>query len=252
MTQADQATTTSRSVFLKWSVILRSILAVVVLAAIIASLAFLPAQQYLNSFTEWIHGLGFWGVCIFVVVYMLVCLVLLPGSVLSVVGGFLFGLLGGIVMASLGATLGATAAFIIARVIVRDWIEHRLASHPKFCAVDRAVATQGFKIVLLVRLCSLLPYDLSSYLFGFTKISMGRYVLATWLGRLPEVFIWTYVGTTAKSLSDVASGTIELGVGRQVFLGVGVFTMMIVTLVLANVARKALRETITDSSSKDH
>lgn len=145
--------------------------------------------------------------------------------------------------------MGATAAFLIGRIVVRNWIEYRLTAHPRFRAIDRAVGQQGFKIVLLVRLCSLLPYDLMSYLFGLTDVSLRRYVVATWLGRLPETLAWAYIGSTAKNLGDVLAGKVELGMGRTIFFGLGVAAMIAVTVVLANIARKALHEAVSESVS---
>ena len=77
-------------------------------------------------------------------------------------------------------------------------------THPRFFAIDRAIGGQGFKIVLLTRLCSLFPYDLMSYVFGLSEVPLSRYVLATWLGRLPEIVVWAYIGSNAKNLSDLS------------------------------------------------
>jgi uncharacterized membrane protein YdjX (TVP38/TMEM64 family) len=233
---------------------LRIGLAAAILAAIAASLAFLPVPQdlsWLQWFLEQIRSLGPWGPVCFVVLYAIVCLLLLPGSVLTAAGGFMFGVVWGAVTASLGATLGATAAFLIARWILRGWIEHWFPAHPKFRAVDRAIGRQGFTVVFLTRLSSLLPYDLSSYLFGLTNVPLGRYVLATWLGRLPETLLWAYVGSTAKSLTSLATGEVELGIGRKIFLAVGLVAMAAAAAIVIHIARKALRELVDNHSTFD-
>ncbi len=172
--------------------------AVVYFAAIIAGLAFLPLARYFQYLLEWTDGLGPWGPVLLVVVYVAVCLLFLPSSILTLGAGFLFGAIWGAAIASLGATLGAAAAFLVARGILRGRIEHRLATHPKFRRLDRAIGDQGFQIVVLARLCSFFPYDLTSYL-GLTDISLVRYVLATWLGRLPETVMFAYLGSTART-----------------------------------------------------
>jgi uncharacterized membrane protein YdjX (TVP38/TMEM64 family) len=223
-------------------------LAAVVLAAIMAGLAFVPVAQHFKWLLEWVRGLGAWGPVLFVFVYTLVCLLFLPGSVLTLGGGFLFGGLWGAAIASLGATLGAAVAFLLARGILRRRIEHRLATHPKFRSLDRAIGGQGFQIVFLARLCSLFPYDLTSYVFGLTDISFGRYVLATWLGRLPETVMFAYLGSTAKSIADVVAGRVAFGIEQKVFTAVGVAAMVAIVIVVASLARKALREAVDDSS----
>jgi uncharacterized membrane protein YdjX (TVP38/TMEM64 family) len=221
---------------------LRIALAVAMLAAAVAGLTFLPLQQYLTGFLEWIQGMGVWGPVLFVLLYVMVCLLLLPGSVLTLAAGFMFGVVWGTAVASLGATLGATAAFLVGRFMVRGWMEHRLVAHPGFLAIDRAIDRQGFKVVFWIRLSSLFPYDLVSYLFGLTKISLGRYVLATWLGRLPETLFCAYLGSAAKSLADLAAGKVETGIGKQLLWGVDLFAMIVVMVLVARIAKAALRD----------
>jgi uncharacterized membrane protein YdjX (TVP38/TMEM64 family) len=224
--------------------LLRIGLAATLVAAIITGLIFLPAPHYLRRLLEWIHGQGAWGLVLVVALDAIICLLFLPGSALTLAAGFMFGILWGTIAASAGATLGATAAFLVARWMVRGWIEHRLATHPKFRAVDRAIGDQGFKVVLLTRLCSLFPYDLMSYLFGLTKVPLGRYVLATWLGRLPETLVWAYVGSLAKSLADLAAGKVKVGIEAEILLGMGLAAMVAVTVVIAHLARQALRDAV--------
>jgi uncharacterized membrane protein YdjX (TVP38/TMEM64 family) len=86
-----------------------------------------------------------------------------------------------------------------------------------------------------------------SYVFGLTDVSLGRYVLATWLGRLPETLMLAYLGSTAKSITDVVAGKVAFGVEQQIFLAVGVIAMVAVVTVVAHVARRALHEAVDDS-----
>jgi uncharacterized membrane protein YdjX (TVP38/TMEM64 family) len=225
-------------------------LGIVFLAAIVAGLTVLPIPQCPKWFLERIAGLGSWGPVFFVALYAIVCLVFLPGSVLTLAGGFMFGMMWGAVTASIGATLGATAAFLIARLVLRGRIDHRLATHPKLVHIDRAIGGQGFQIVLLVRLCSLFPYDLMSYVFGLTDVSLGRYVLATWLGRLPEILVFAYVGSTAKSITDLVAGKVEFGLEQQILMGLGLAAMVAAVIVVVHVARKALHEVVDDPAAR--
>lgn len=228
----------------KWSAILRIAVAAALAAAIVVGLIYLPTPQYVESLLKWVQGQGILGVLLLVLLYAVACLLLLPSSALTVAAGFLFGMVRGTIAASLGAILGATAAFLIARLIVRGWIEHRLTSHPKFRAIDRAIGDQGFKIVLLVRLCSFFPFALTSYLFGLTKVPLGRYVLASWLGRLPGILAWVYVGSIAKNLTDLAAGNDELRTADELLLGLGLVAMVTAAVVLGRIARAALREAV--------
>jgi uncharacterized membrane protein YdjX (TVP38/TMEM64 family) len=150
----------------------------------------------------------------------------------------------GAVTASLGATLGATAAFVAGRFLVREYVEGGILDHPRFLAIDLAIDGQGFTIVLLTRLCSFFPYGLMSYLFGLTKVPLGRYVVATWLGRLPDILLFSYLGSTAKNLADLAAGKVEGGIERRVLLGVGLVAMIAVAVLIAQIARRALRDAV--------
>ncbi len=229
---------------MKSPALLRIGLAVTLVAAIVTGLFFLPTPHHLKRVLEWIQGLGAWGLLLLVAFDVIICLLFLPGSALTLAAGFLYGMVWGTLATSLGATLGAAAAFLVARWMVRGWIEHRLATHPKFRAVDRAIGQQGFQVVLLTRLCSLFPFDLTSYLFGLTGVPLGRYVLATWLGRLPETLVWAYVGSLAKSLSDLAAGKVKVGIEAEILLGLGLAAMIAVAVVIAHLARQALRDAV--------
>jgi len=182
--------------------------------------------------------------------YVIVCLLFLPGSALTLAGGFMFGMAKGIAAASLGATLGAAAAFLISRAIGRQWLERRLMTHPRVFAIDRAIGYQGFKIVFLTRLCTLFPYDLMSYIFGLSEVPLSRYVLATWLGRLPEIVIWAYLGSNAKNLSDLVAGKIDAGIGVQILLWLGLIAMVAVAIIIAKIAGRVLREAVDAPDGK--
>ena len=132
--------------------------------------------------------------------------------------------------------------------MLRGWIERRLAGHPAISAIDRAIGSQGFRVVLLVRLCSLLPYDLMSYALGLTKVSLRRYLLGTWLGRLPEIVFWAYIGSTAKSWADAFAGKVHVGIGGRIFLGLGIAAMIAAMFIVTKIARKALREVSTQGT----
>lgn len=83
-----------------------------------------------------------------------------------------------------------------------------------------------------------------SYLFGLTKVPLGRYVLATWLGRLPEILLFSYLGSTAKSLADLAAGNVEGGIEQEILLGLGMLAMIAVAVLIVQIARRALRDAV--------
>ena len=158
---------------------------------------------------------------------------------MTLAAGFLFGMAWGAVTASLGATLGATAAFVASRFLIRGYVEDRLRGHPHFQAIDRALDDQGFTLVFLTRFCSLLPFGPMSYMFGLTKVPLGRYVAATWLGRLPDILFFAYLGSMAKSLADLATGKVQGGIEEQILLGAGLAAAITAAVLITRIARGA-------------
>jgi uncharacterized membrane protein YdjX (TVP38/TMEM64 family) len=235
---------------MRWATVLRIALATGLLAAILASLTVLPLPLYFKCSLEWAQGLGVRGAVFLILFHVLVCLLLLPGAALTLAAGFLFGMAWGTVTASLGATLGATAAFLAGRFLIRGYVEAESLSHPRFRAIDRAIGRQGFKIVLLTRLCAL-PYDLASYLFGLTKVPLGQYVAATWLGKLPGILVVSYLGSTAKDLAELTAGNVEGGIARQFLLGMGLVAMIAAAVLIARISRTALRDAVADQHERE-
>ncbi|KAK2990512.1 hypothetical protein RJ640_019792 [Escallonia rubra] len=139
-------------------------------------------------------------------------------------GGYVFGLPVGFAADSIGATLGATAAFLLGRTIGRSYVISKLKDYPKFKAVAIAIQRSGFKIVLLLRLVPLLPFNMLNYLLSVTPVHLGEYMLASWIGMMPITFGLVYVGTTLKDLSDVTHGWNEVSKTRWV-------RMLIITLI---------------------
>lgn len=132
-----------------------------------------------------------------------------PGSILTVGTGFAFGsafgAFKGVILAStavfLGAFLGSMATFLLGRYLFRDCVVRMAASYPIFQAVDRALQSNGLKIMILLRLSPLIPYNALDYMSGITSISASAYALAL-LAILPGVLMFTFIGATASSILD--------------------------------------------------
>ena len=120
--------------------------------------------------------------------YAVACVFAIPGSLLTLGGGFLFGIGPGILYVSVGATLGATLAFLVGRYVLRQWIVEKVGNNLKFQALDEAVRREGWKMVLLVRLCPIFPFPVTNYGFGITRVSLKEYVLVDPDARRVEAF----------------------------------------------------------------
>lgn len=220
----------------------RFVLIAIVIATILAGILLLPIRQYLVDALEWTQSLGAWGPLFVALFYIVACVLLLPGSVLTLGAGFLFGVPVGLLSAWTGATLGACAAFLVGRTLARDWVARKVSGNPKFTAVDEAVGREGFKIVLLLRLSPVFPFNFLNYALGLTKVSFGKYAFASLIGMLPGGLMYVYFGSAARSLADVAAGKVEGGWAGQIFFWVGLVGTIIVAGFVTRLAKRSLKE----------
>jgi len=208
--------------------------------AIVLAVKFLHVQDFLKSALDWIGKLGPWGPVIFVGLYVAATVLFVPGSVLTLGAGAVFGVAIGSVCVSISATLGATAAFLVGRYLARDAIARKIAKNEEFATIDRAVADEGWKIVLLTRLSPVFPFTLLNYAFGLTRVKLSHYVVASWLGMIPGTVMYVYLG----SLINVGAGRRQRTTGEWVLYGVGLLATVIVTVFVTRLARKALAKKV--------
>ncbi|KAI4349544.1 hypothetical protein L6164_010122 [Bauhinia variegata] len=232
---------------LTWGFALRISLLLVLIAATAIAFTFLPIEKILKDFLLWIkQDLGPWGPLVLAIAYIPLTVLAVPASVLTLGGGYLFGLPVGFIADSIGATLGATAAFLLGRTIGRSYVLSKLKNYPKFQAVAVAIQRSGFKIVLLLRLVPLLPFNMLNYLLSVTPVRIGEYMLASWLGMMPITFAFVYIGTTLKDLSDIRHGWNEVSTSHWIFIvmgfGISVISLFCITRIAKASLDKALAE----------
>jgi len=196
----------------------------------------------LPQFAEWVNGLGVWGPAVFIAGYAGATVAFVPGSVLTLAAGAIFGLVRGITYVMLGATVGASLAFLVARYIARGAIEQRLDGNRRFAAIDRAVGREGLKIVLLLRLSPVFPFNLLNYALGLTNVRFVDYFIAC-LGMIPGTLLYIYYGKLAGDVAQLAGGA---AAGRRaeyyVVLVLGLVATVVVTTIVTRTARRALKE----------
>jgi uncharacterized membrane protein YdjX (TVP38/TMEM64 family) len=169
---------------------------------LIAAWHFLPAAEWLQALERRIDGLGLLGGIFYGAIYLLGSLLFVPGSVLGLGGGYLFGLAGGMVVVWIAVTAAEAIAFLIARHLARRPFERLARRHRNFGAIDAAVEKNGWKMVALLRLSAIIPFALSNYLLGLTSIDFVRYLATSSIGMLPGIFFYVYLGAAGKSLSE--------------------------------------------------
>jgi len=219
----------------------KAIVLVFALAAVVALALVLPMRAWLGAGLAWIDAHRAIAWLVYVAGYVVATVLLVPGSVVTLAGGFLFGLVLGVIVVSAGSLLGATCAFLIGRFFARDWVAERIAGLPKFRALYRATANDGFTIVLLARLSPLFPFNLLNYGLGLTAVSLRHYFLASWIGMLPGTILYVYLGTLAADLTALVTDGIETGAAGRALLVVGFAATLGLTVLITRKATRALR-----------
>jgi uncharacterized membrane protein YdjX (TVP38/TMEM64 family) len=220
-------------------------LAAVVVGGILLAAKYFNLQEVLRQALAWISGLGAAGLLIFIALYIMACVLLLPGSILTLGAGVVFGVVQGSIAVSIGATLGATSAFLVGRYLARNWVAKRIAGNKKFNAVDEAVGKEGWKIVLLTRLSPVFPFNLLNYAYGLTKVSLSHYFFASWIGMMPGTVMYVYLGSLAGDLASLGAGGHSRTTAEWVLYGVGLLATVVVTVFVTRVAKKALSARIS-------
>ena len=217
---------------------------ILIVLAIIAVLVLGGKQlgALVPRFAAWVDQLGIWGPVVFILGYIIATVAFIPGSILTLAAGAIFGLLQGTIYVFIGATIGSTLAFLISRYVARARIERRLSGNQKFQTIDRAVGAEGLKIVFLLRLSPVFPFNLLNYGLGLTKVRLRDYLIAAF-GMLPGTFLYVYYGKLAGDVAAVAGGVkIEKGAGYWTVLVLGLVATIVVTTIVTRIARKALKE----------
>ena len=200
------------------------------------------AGAAIPRFAEWVDGLGIWGPIVFIAGYAAAVVGFVPASLLTLAAGAIFGIAAGVAYVFVAATLGASLAFLVSRYVAREAIERRLEGNPKFAAIDRAVGEQGRRIVFLLRLSPVFPFNLLNYGLGLTQVRFSDYLVAC-LGMLPGTFLYVYSGKAAGDVAAAASGAgPERGAGQLALLIVGLAATAVVTILVTRIARRALDE----------
>ncbi|MGV3518663.1 TVP38/TMEM64 family protein [Luteitalea sp.] len=223
-------------------------LAGIAIAAILL-LRVLPLDRLIGIAQVWIDGLGAIGPVALGVIYVVAALLFVPGSLLTLAAGAIYGLVLGTIIVSIAATTSAALAFLIARYAARDRVRRVVAQSPRLAAVDRAIGAEGWKIVALLRLSPAVPFNLQNYLYGVTAVRFWPAVGASWLAMLPGTFMFVYLGSIGRT---AASGAATTPV-EWALRAIGLAATVAVTVYVARLARRAIAErtSIEDDAGDD-
>jgi uncharacterized membrane protein YdjX (TVP38/TMEM64 family) len=208
-------------------------------------------QSWLVDTLAWIDSLGAIAPIAFILLYIIITVAFLPASVVTLGAGVVFGVLQGSLLVFIGAMLGATAAFLVGRYLARDWVSRKIANNDKFTVIDDAIGQEGRKIIFLLRLSPVFPFNLLNYTLGLTKVSLRDYVLGT-VGILPGTVMYVYLGSLVGNLATLGTGeTPENPVITWTIRLLAFFATIAVTVYITRIAQKALRESVPSIGDDD-
>ena len=220
---------------------------VVIVAALTVGGKYLNLQDRLNDALAWIEGLGPAGMGIYALLYIVACVFFIPGSLLTLGAGAIYGVVAGSILVSISSTLGATAAFLVGRYFARAWIAKKIEGNKRFTTIDNAVADEGWRIVGLTRLSPVFSFNLLNYAYGLTRVTLREYVLASWIGMMPGTVMYVYIGSLAGDLASVGAESAEAPSSAQWTINIVAFiATVLVTVYVTKIAKKALSEKIDD------
>lgn len=227
---------------------LRVTVAAVLLAAIVAVAIGLPFASWITDAMVWSGQHREVAGALFIGAYVLAALLAVPGSILTLAAGYLFGLPLGVALTSAGSVLGAAAAFVVGRFVARDWVARRVATWPRFAAFYAALQHDAFVIVLLARLSPVIPYNVLNYALALTASRFRDYLLATWIGMLPATVLYVYAGSIAKSLTVANAGNTPSWAAYS-FLALGFAATVALTVLITRRATRLLRDRLAAESA---
>ena len=210
-----------------------AILGVAAVVAVVAAWLLLPLQAWIQAFVAAVATLGLWGPILYAAAYSLLLVVLAPGGPLSIGAGLAFGM-AGLPVVLVGATAGAALAFLVSRHLLRSRVRSLIDRRPALAAVDRAVADEGWRIVGLLRLSPLVPFNLQNYFFGVTQVGFWPYLAATAVGIAPGTALYVYLGMIGRTAGQ------DAGPWRWALVGGGLLATVAVALLIGRKARLVL------------
>lgn len=220
--------------------VVRVLIAIVVIVVLVLLGRQLSGQ--LPRLTSAVESLGAWGPVTFIAAYAIACVAFVPASLLTLAAGALFGVVRGTLFVLVGATLGATGAFLIARYLARDWVAARVQKDPRFAAIDSAIAEQGRRVVFLLRLSPVIPFNVLNYALGLTKVRLVDFLIAS-AGMIPGTLLYVYSGKLASVVVGASNTAAPpRGAAFYAVLGLGLAATLAVTVLVTRLARKALAD----------
>jgi uncharacterized membrane protein YdjX (TVP38/TMEM64 family) len=220
---------------------------VLAIALAIALSRFVPAVNFIEALQQRVMSWGAWGAICYPLLFALCSILLLPGGILAVGGGFFFGLWWGFLIVFAGNVVATAISFALSRSIARRWFQRKLSGNPTLRALGPAVERESWKIILLSQLHPVFPTSLLNYFYGLTRIRFGSYMFWASIGRAPGIFLYAYVGTLGQFAVRIMRGKSYPRMIDYWIWGGAFVTTALLLVVLGRVAYQAIQ---TSQASK--
>jgi uncharacterized membrane protein YdjX (TVP38/TMEM64 family) len=222
----------------------------VIAVALISTLSrFFPIVDLIDAAQARVMGWGNWGAICYPLLFAACNILLLPGGILAVGGGFFFGLWWGFFIVFAGNLVGAAISFALSRWVARRWFRRRFSQNATLRALEPALERESWKIILLSQLHPLFPTSLLNYLYGLTRIRFATYMLWASIGRMPGLFLYAYVGTLGQFGLKMMRGKSHPRVVEYWTWGGAFLTTTLLLLVLGRIASRAVQAAQTASTA---
>src|SRR5215467_13836954 len=167
---------------------------------------FFPVVSFIGALQEHVMSWGVWAAICYPLLFAACNILLLPGGILAVGGGFFFGLWWGLVIVLMGNLVATAISFTLSRWIAGRWFRQKLSHNPTLRALGPAVERESWKIILLSQLHPLFPTSLLNYFYGLTRIRFSTYMFWASIGRMPGIFFYAYIGTLGQLAVRIMRG----------------------------------------------
>jgi len=219
----------------------------VVLAIVLSH--FVPIVSFIEASQQRVMSWGAWGAVCYPLLFAACNILLLPGGILAVGGGFFFGLWWGFLIVLVGNLVATAISFALSRWIARRWFRQKLSGNPTLRALGPAVERESWKIILLSQLHPLFPTSLLNYFYGLTRIPFGSYMFWASIGRVPGLFLYVYAGTLGQFAVRIMRGKTYPRMIEYWIWGGAFVTTALLFIVLGRIAYRAIRTSHNSAGS---
>src|SRR6266436_1331068 len=224
---------------------------VLAIALAIALSRFVPVVNFIEALQQRVMSWGPWAAVCYPLLFALCNILLLPGGILAVGGGFFFGLWWGFLIVFAGNVAATAISFALSRSIARRWFRRKLSGNLTVRALGPAVERESWKIILLSQLHPLFPTSLLNYFYGLTRIRFSSYMLWASIGRAPGLFLYVYIGTLGQFAVRIMRGKSYPRMIEYWIWGGAFVTTALLLIVLGRMAYAAIQTSHNSTPKKE-